>query len=350
MSLGQHQESSSGAHGWAGELARDDECAAADGCTSEGARMGTPRVAITRAGGELARGWIAAPVTRRRMLPEGCRQLAAIFAGIAAADSLTRDLGGAETFSVPKINVSENAGADLRGIGGVGESGEQNAGESRKPFAASQTGEIAQKGGLASGSPTWLAVTSGFTFTVLAQAGIPIPAQLRVACVGAATAAQSPVNPALVGPPPASAKALVGAFPAVQDLSAHMDAPLVIFPASALASSDLENGLLKRGYRVQRVNVYATEPDVEGVERLVASHPAVIVVTSSSAAQALAVHYLPVAIAQGLSPEIPPLVAIGAPTARAIRAAGLQVASQAASTHKKDVAYAVDQALAMGRS
>ncbi|MDD7465742.1 MAG: uroporphyrinogen-III synthase [Actinomycetaceae bacterium] len=203
-----------------------------------------PRIAITRAGevGEdLARGWMAIPLTRRRTLPDGCRTLADIFARIESCG--LRD-------------ASYSAAVE--------------------PSAA------------AARQPIWLAITSGFIFDVLAQTGIEIPPQLSLACVGAASAAKSPIRVDLIGSSPASARSLAAAFP---DRRGEAGSVQVIFPCSALASSDLEEGLDARGYRVERVEVYTTEADPAGVERLVAAHPEVVVVTAGSAARALASYY-----------------------------------------------------------
>lgn len=165
-------------------------------------------------------------------------------------------------------------------------------------------------------TPVWIAVTSAFVFRLLEAEGIVLPGRHRLACVGHATAQAAPKPPDFVGPPPASAEAMVRAFPA--------GAGRVLFPCSAQASTVLEEGLTGLGYDVDRFDIYRSEPDRRGVEELAALGADAVIVTAGSAASSIATHWPP-----GL--EIPPLIALGEPTAHALDAAGFSAASVSAT-------------------
>lgn len=155
---------------------------------------------------------------------------------------------------------------------------------------------------------TWLAVTSPHTFPVLRAAGITIPAGVRIACVGDATAQLSPHIPDFIGSSPASAQSFVDAVPAGRGR--------VVFPSSNQASQVLEVGLREKGYSVGRYDIYATEADPGGVRRLASANAEVIIVTASSAALAIADHWPSGA-------ALPPLIALGEPTAHTLQSAGI---------------------------
>lgn len=157
----------------------------------------------------------------------------------------------------------------------------------------------------------WLAVTSPHTFRVLRAAEITIPAGIRIACVGDATAQLSPRTPDFIGPSPASAQSFVAAVPAGRDK--------VVFPSSNQASQVLEVGLRQKGYSVDRFDVYSTEADPGGVKRLASANAQAIVVTASSAALAIADHW------PG-GTDLPPLIALGEPTAHTLQSAGIPAA------------------------
>ncbi|MDP9800990.1 uroporphyrinogen-III synthase [Arcanobacterium wilhelmae] len=181
---------------------------------------------------------------------------------------------------------------------------------------------IAQEG-------TWLAVTSGFTFQVMREAGIEIPAGIRLACVGRATAAHAPFMPQVIGGGAASAAALAAQFPQPGENNR------VIYPCSALASHVLEESLTQRGYQVKRLEIYTSDPEPEAVRALANYAPNAIVVTSGSAARALAAYY---------PQPLPALVAIGEPTASAIHECGFTPAAIAHEPTPAGIAAAVTSA------
>lgn len=219
------------------------------------------QVAITRAASDFTAGWHAQPVTRRRPLP----------AGLAALRERLAEL--CDRLSEP-----------------------------RKQLADPQGGH-------------WLAVTSGFTFEVMAEAGIAIPAQMNLAVVGPGTAKRAPRAPDLIAPPPHTGETLAGELAAIVN-----PARRVVFPCSALASGVLTSRLADSGITVERVEVYATESWPAGVAALAARAPRALIVTASSAARALATHW------RG---QLPALIAIGQPTARTLAELGLPVADVA---------------------
>lgn len=173
---------------------------------------------------------------------------------------------------------------------------------------------------------TWVAVTSPHTFQVLRAAGRGIDEKLKLACVGAATAKKSPRTPDLVGPQPSSGASLVAAFP---EGDGH-----VILPCSQAASATVEDGLRERGYTIERIAIYGVEDDPAGVTQLAAAHPDVIVVTAGSAGRALA----------RLWPrELPPLIALGEPTAKALIEAGIPAAEIAPTPDRAGIETALER-------
>lgn len=163
---------------------------------------------------------------------------------------------------------------------------------------------------------TWIAVTSPHTFKLLAARGVTVPERFRLACVGEATAKAAPRKPEFVGPPPASAESMVEAFP---DGSGT-----ILFPASAMASRTLEEGLVERGYSVDRFDIYSSEADPAGVLKLANQRADAIIVTAGSAALAIHDHW-PASI------ELPPLIAFGEPTQRTLASAGIPAARTSAT-------------------
>lgn len=173
---------------------------------------------------------------------------------------------------------------------------------------------------------TWVAVTSPHTFKVLRAAGRSIDDKMKLACVGAATAKKAPRTPDLIGPQPSSGANLVAAFPAGEG---H-----VLLPCSQAASATVEDGLAERGYTVERIAVYGVEDDPAGVTRLAAARPDVIVVTAGSAGRALA----------RLWPrELPPLIALGEPTAKALIEAGIPAAEVAPTPDRAGIETALER-------
>lgn len=152
---------------------------------------------------------------------------------------------------------------------------------------------------LSTTGPAWLIVTSAHVFTILEEAGITIPDHVRIACVGQGTAKRAPRTD-FVGPQPASAATFADAFD-------PGDLPM-IFPASAGASGVIES------LGATRINLYAPVIDTEAVAALVEWGPDVVVVTSPSAATA---------IASAWTIEYPRCIALGQPTAAALEEAGI---------------------------
>ncbi|MDY5152595.1 Uroporphyrinogen-III synthase [Actinobaculum suis] len=237
--------------------------------------------------------------------------------------------------------------------------------------------------GRQSTASVWLAVTSGYVFDVFRAWELEIPPELQIACIGKGTARHSPRPPDFIGPQPATGRVFGEAFPLAEQRqteqrqtgqyqtgqkpgvqgsgSRGQDVPKpaaqgpgaqkpvqasevsppnipgrIYFPCSSLASTDFAEAVAARGYQVERHEVYRTEPDVDGVEKVLSLRPAAIVLTAGSAA-----HAVLAAIRKVLPPEnnrtpednappeniglwegAPALVALGEPTARACRQAG----------------------------
>ncbi|WFR68638.1 uroporphyrinogen-III synthase [Curtobacterium flaccumfaciens] len=98
----------------------------------------------------------------------------------------------------------------------------------------------------------WLVVTSATAVRVVAGRVPCLPSDVRVACVGEATAraARDAGWRVDVVPADASAAGLVGALPA--------DADRVLYPRSEIAASTLVDGLRARGIDVDDVVAYRT--------------------------------------------------------------------------------------------
>ncbi|WP_258375563.1 uroporphyrinogen-III synthase [Curtobacterium sp. MCSS17_008] len=164
--------------------------------------------------------------------------------------------------------------------------------------------------GAGRGAP-WLAVTSATAVRVVAGRVPRLPAGVRVACVGAATARaahEAGWSVDLV-PEDESAAGLAAALPA--------DAGRVLFPRSEIAATTLVDGLRARGIVVSEVVAYRTVGT--GDEPLVlAPPPDAVLVTSGSVAQQVVRRMTP------LDPRTH-VACIGPATADAARAAGLPV-------------------------
>lgn len=175
---------------------------------------------------------------------------------------------------------------------------------------------------LAAGDYQWVALTSAAAVRALrATAGeigmtLSVGGGTRVAAVGAATARAARAAGLavdLVPPPPGSGAALAAAWPA------EPPGRTVLLPRSDLAAADLPDALRAGGHRVVEVCAYRTEPAaVPGEARAALRDGAVdaVLLTSPSTARALA--------AIGVAPGTR-LIAIGEPTAGALRDTGLGV-------------------------
>lgn len=181
---------------------------------------------------------------------------------------------------------------------------------------------------LTDGGCTHLVVTSRTVAEVLGPLGVP--PTVRVVAVGAGTAealrAVGIASDLVAG---GSGADLVARMPAAADGDA------VLFPASSAAARTVPEGLRAKGYRVHEVTAYhpePVEPPAEVRTGLVTGRFGALVLTSPMIARraaALGVH------------ASTALISIGDPTSRAVRAAGLTVARQAAETTEAALVAAV---------
>lgn len=104
---------------------------------------------------------------------------------------------------------------------------------------------------------SWIVVTSPEAAAVFCDAWLKTgKPSFPVAAVGSATAAVLETAGAQVRfvPEKATGRALVNEMP-----PAKLEGEAVLYPASALASMDIVEGLGQKGYRVERLNTYSTE-------------------------------------------------------------------------------------------
>lgn len=182
-------------------------------------------------------------------------------------------------------------------------------------------------GALAAGGYDWVALTSAAAIAALRDTAgemgvtLSVDRRTRVAVVGAATAraAQAAgLRVDLMPPAPGSGAALAAAWPAGES------GATVLLPRSDQAAADLPDALRAAGLRVVEVCAYRTEAvpvpgDVQSALR--DGDVAAVLLTSPSTARALAT----IGAAPGTL-----LVAIGEPTAAAMRAGRLPVHAIAA--------------------
>ncbi|WP_223246594.1 uroporphyrinogen-III synthase [Curtobacterium sp. ER1/6] len=164
--------------------------------------------------------------------------------------------------------------------------------------------------GAGPGAP-WLAVTSATAVRVVAGRMPRLPAGVRVACVGGATAraARDAGWSVDLVPDEESAAGLAAALPA--------DAPHVLFPRSEIAAPTFVDALRARGIPVSEVVAYRTVGT--GDEPVVLTPPPdAVLVTSGSVAHQVVRRMTP------LDPRTH-VACIGPSTADAARAAGLPV-------------------------
>lgn len=180
---------------------------------------------------------------------------------------------------------------------------------------------------LAGGDYDWVAFTSAAAITALVDTAaamgmtLSLGGRTRVAAVGPATAAaarDAGLRVDLMPPPPGSGAALGAAWPA------EPPGTTVLLPRSDRAAADLPDALRTTGHRVVEVCAYRTESlpmpgDVQAALR--AGDVAAVLLTSPSTAHALA----DAGVAPGTC-----LIAIGAPTAAALRHTGMAVDAVAA--------------------
>lgn len=193
---------------------------------------------------------------------------------------------------------------------------------------------------LAGGGYDWVALTSAAAVTALRLVADEIGTTLsvgggtRVAVVGAATAhavRDAGLRVDLVPEAPGSGAALAAAWPA--------EAPgtSVLLPRSDRASRELPDALRATGHRVIEVCAYRTEPaPVPDADRDALRDGGIdaVLLTSPSTAQALAA----IGVAPGTA-----LVAIGEPTAVALREAGLGVDAVAAEPSAEGLVAALER-------
>ncbi|WP_245581300.1 uroporphyrinogen-III synthase [Propionicicella superfundia] len=184
------------------------------------------------------------------------------------------------------------------------------------------------------GPHDWLLLTSPTAVGVLADAGVDLAGLAGdIAAVGQATAGAIRAAGADVSVVPSGrsdAAALIDALPP--------GPASALWPCSALAGPRLADGLRARGWAVDAVATYTTET-VSRTPDGVASWDAydAVVVTAGSIARAV-VDLLG-------APEGVRVVAVGAPSAAAARALGLQVAAVAATQDGPGVITALTEAL-----
>lgn len=168
----------------------------------------------------------------------------------------------------------------------------------------------------------WVAFTSARSVAALAGLIAPPHGTPKIAAVGEATARALMAcgwTADLVARGQ-GAEALAEAM----DVAAELDGARVLFPASSLARSTLEDALATRGARVQRVEAYrvrAVPPDATRVWADLASGVDVVTFASPSAVYSLA-EALGGDLAGGLAGT--EVAAIGATTARALEELGVR--------------------------
>ncbi|KMY22716.1 hypothetical protein ACU19_08450 [Actinobaculum suis] len=354
--------------------------AATKRASNSGAFRTTGPVVITRVlppHWQVPANWLGIPVTRRIPVDsekDRARDYLARYAGYAG-------YGNSASYGnhASSASCARNGGYTRAGIC-----------QPTSQFARDLAGEFSSQSagaytlGCQSTASVWLAVTSGYVFDVFRAWELEIPPELQIACIGKGTARHSPRPPDFIGPQPATGRVFGEAFPlagqrqtgqyqtgqrqtgqkpgvqgsgsrgqdvskpAAQGPGAQKPASQVpevsqpnipgriYFPCSSLASTDFAEAVAARGYQVERHEVYRTEPDVDGVEKVLSLRPAAIVLTAGSAA-----HAVLAAMRKALPPEgngppednappeniglregAPALVALGEPTACACRQAG----------------------------
>ncbi|UBQ02683.1 uroporphyrinogen-III synthase [Curtobacterium sp. TXMA1] len=177
----------------------------------------------------------------------------------------------------------------------------------------------------------WLVVTSATAVRVVAGRVPRLPAGVRVACVGEATAraAREAGWPVDLVPDDESAAGLAAALPA--------DGRPVFFPRSEIAATTLIDRLRARGIVVSEVVAYRTV-GTGGDPIVLDPPPDAVLVTSGSVARQVAARMTP------LDPRTH-VACIGPSTADAARAAGLPVHVVAAGRSAEALLDAVVETL-----
>lgn len=180
----------------------------------------------------------------------------------------------------------------------------------------------------------WVALTSPATLEMLGEVGLEIPADAKVAAVGAATAAaarEHGVQVDLLPEGAASAAALAEAWPEGEGR--------VVIPGSALSSTVLADGLRAKGYAVDQFAVYTMEPLDELPGKLVGEYERCLfdVVVILSGSMGRAVDQL-LGWQQGMR-----VVALGPPSAAALRQLGVEVAAEAETQDAAGLIQAIDR-------
>lgn len=191
---------------------------------------------------------------------------------------------------------------------------------------------VAARSLLSGGGCTHLVVTSRTVAELLGA--VTVPTTVEVVAVGEGTAEALRA----VGISPGLVAAGSGAD-LVEQLPVAPAGASVLFPASSAAARTVPEGLRAKGYRVREVTAYRPESlelPSEVRAGLAAGRYGALVLTSAMIARRAA--------ALGVHPSTP-VISIGDPTSRAVRAAGLSVARQAAETTDEALVAAVQEAL-----
>lgn len=192
---------------------------------------------------------------------------------------------------------------------------------------------VAARSLLSGGGCTHLVVTSRTVAELLGA--VTVPTTVEVVAVGEGTAEALRA----VGISPGLVAAGSGAD-LVEQLPVAPAGASVLFPASSAAARTVPEGLRAKGYRVREVTAYRPESlelPAEVRAGLAAGRYGALVLTSPMIARRAA--------ALGVHPATP-VISIGDPTSRAARAAGLNVARQAAETTDEALVAAVQEVLA----
>jgi uroporphyrinogen-III synthase len=260
-------------------------------------------------------------------------QAGAIETGLAAAGYQVAFLPLTD-FEVPPDGARLRAA--VRSLAPVaGGTGHDDPGDDKPPHGADMDGH----------RPDWVLLTSPNAVRALVRAGWDgcLAKGIRVAVTGPGTA-RVLAEAGCAAPPwmpdgDASAAGILARFPSPGESTRPGQAGRrVLLPQSALATDEVAGGLSRRGWDVDRVEAYRTVPyPADPARRLLAPVPGAGVVALGELSGADVVLTSPSAVRElvrrrgATSPSATRFIAIGRPTARAARTAGLDLAGTAAT-------------------